>query len=243
MAESNSGKIENSYQKKSSPYFFNEMIYPQKWSDMNDKLLVAMYRRQVRKNPIDSKSQLIVCFLLKRHLGGIILASRSFISGERELVEFTHDLFLKLVEKLKKIRIKKNFSGFLFTTITRMHLDNIRKYRPSISLENASSLPHPYDVENQTSLKLDFPLDTPELEKLQRDKVLSNLEYECIKYTLLEYKAREIADEINEKILGFSKIKAIDDQEAFDAYKLKMVYRALERARKKLRIHFNRDQY
>lgn len=241
MPESYSRHIKDSHQKKLSPYFFDELIYPAHWKDMADHILLDEYKYHLEKQPMDTTSQLVICFLLKRHKGGIILVSRKYIKHEEQLIEFTHDLFIKLIKILQKVSIKSSFCGFLLTTVKNMHQDALRKNKPKVDIETLHSKPHPHNLENQIGQELDFPLSDEKLKVLKNKGILSVREYECIKLALIGYKPREIASEIDEAILDMIEIKTLKDPEDRFSSKLKKIHGALERARKKIKRHFGKN--
>ncbi len=222
-------------------YFFDAPLYPPEWRDMDDAHLVELYQKEVELPTLHNKAQLIICFLMKRHKGGITLVSRSFVSSEKEIVEFTHDLFLKLVSVLKSLKIERNLGGFLLTTIRHMHIDRMRKKKALPLGDKLNDLGHHYSPFNQVDMKLDYPLSEADLLRIKGSGLLSQREYQCINLVRMGYKPREIAREVDCKTLEMEELLLIpNDNERLES-KIKKIYAAIERARSKIKGSFDID--
>lgn len=222
--------------------FFDEISFPEDWNNLSDEELLELYAHLTSGGkPPNRKAQLLICFLMKRHKAAIVAITSKYIKSVEDFEDFTHDLYEKLLRVLPGKEPIKNFGGFLFTLIKRMHLDAIKKKKPDVGIDHLPP-PSPGNLWTRSiDLRMDYPLDETQIKKLITDGLLSPREGIVVIYLSLGYKPREMVDLISDEILGIKPQTPPLDEEKKAKIKVAKIYSAIERARKKLNDHFGRS--
>jgi len=113
-------------------YTFDSAIYPKHWQSLSDEALINQYRT--------NHDQLIVCYLLHRYKTPVVAISFSYLKNEEAVIDFTHDLYIKLVELLKHCDIQR-FPSFLVTIVKNKHKDDLSKFRTVKNYEHHTDHP------------------------------------------------------------------------------------------------------
>ncbi|MEL6588719.1 MAG: sigma-70 family RNA polymerase sigma factor [Bacteroidota bacterium] len=222
--------------------FFDEISFPEEWNKLSDEELLKRYADLTSGGQAPNrKAQLLICFLMKRHKAAIVLVTKKYIKSVEDFEDFVHDLYEKLLRVLPGNEPIKNFGGFLFTLINRMHLDAIKKKKPDVGIDNLSP-PSPGNLWTRSvDLRMDYPLDEAGIKKLISDGILSPREGIVIIYLSLGYKPREMVDLISDEFLGIKPQTPPLEDAKKAKIKVAKIYSAIERARKKLNDHFGRS--
>ena len=215
-------------------YFFDHGPYPHEWEELTDNALLESYKK--------TSNQLIVCFLMKRHKTPIVAISYSYLKNQEAVEDFVHDLFIRLVDKLKDAHIQR-FTGFLVTMVRNKHKDELGKHKVREGYENEekSRMMLAKDSGKDQDFILDNPLSEEKLATYFREGTLSEMEYTCLRYRSQGMKPADIAKLIDPQILG---LYPNEDQRDCPEYFLrikKKVFGALDRAYKKMREKLEKD--
>ncbi len=228
-----SGKDRRHQNKLNSRYSFDNAIYPEHWQELSDETLLNQYR--------ESNDQLIVCYLMQRYKAPIVAISYSYLKDEDAVIDFTQDLFIKLVELLKHCDVQR-FQSFLITVVKNKHKDELSKFKTVKNYEQKFNHLNSIDEEEDRHFQMDNPLKPAILKRLKQKGKLSEMEYSCIAMQLNGLKSGEIAELIDPSTLklGNDELQGMTLQEILNIKKDK-VYGAIERTRKKLRKILQED--
>ncbi len=219
---------------RAAMYFFDHGSYPQEWAELSDEALLEQYK--------ETSDQLIVCFLMKRHKTPIVAISYSYLKNHEAVEDFVHDLFIRLVAKLKDLNVQ-NFSGFLVTMVKNKHKDELGKHKVREGYENAvirkgNSFK---EEEDKWGFIIDNPLAEQKLAGYFQEGTLSEMEFTCLRFRSQGLKPAEIAKQIDPSVLGLYPEKEQVDCPDFINHMKKKVFGALERSYKKMRDKLGND--
>ena len=223
--------------------FFDDIPYPPQWNQISDEVLTRQYYKRCRRKPYDHKPQLIICYLMKKHKAGILLVSRRYMDDNLDIEDFVQDLYLKLVNVLKRKKVKKRFGGLLLTMVSNMHRDILREKKRKFhyDIEEAYDLADRDMIKRSVDLIMSFPLNHEKLDELHEQGVLSALECYMGKQLLDGSKPREIEALSTAADLGIENAKIHPDPERHRRQKIRRIYGAIERLRNKLREYYGTD--
>ena len=215
-------------------YFFDHGPYPSEWEELTDNALLESYKK--------TSNQLIVCFLMKRHRTPIIAISYSYLKNQEAVEDFVHNLFIRLVDKLKDANIQR-FTGFLVTMVKNKHKDELSKHnvRQGYENEEKSRMVLSKNEEKDQDFILDNPLSEEKLEEYFQEGILSEMEYTCLRYRSQGLKPADIVKLIDPRILGLYPKEGQMDCPKFILRIKKKVFGALDRAYRKMREKLGND--
>lgn len=213
-------------------YFFEKVSYPSQWEELADEALIEQYQQ--------TENQLIICFLMNRHKAPIVAISFRFLRNKEAVEDFVHDLFLRLVDKLKQAEIRK-FSAFLSTMVKNKHKDDLGKHDVRMNYEIRVQKSKDPFYKNNWEFTIDNPLSEERLKEYYNQGVLSRMEYNCLKDRSQGMKPAEIAKNLEPQILGLFPQEGQDTCEEFIKLKKKKVFGALERSYRKMKETLGED--
>ena len=218
--------------RRAAMYFFEKVSYPSHWDELADEALIKLYQ--------ETGDQLIICFLMNRHKTPIVAISFRFLRNREAVEDFVHDLYLRLVDKLRKAEVRK-FSAFLSTMVKNKHKDDLGKHDVRVNYEiRVQNNKDPF-YQNSWDFDMDNPLSEERLKGYFEQGVLSRMEYNCLKDRSQGMKPAEIAESLDPQILGLFPQEGQKTCEEFIKLKKKKVFGALERSYKKMKETLGED--
>lgn len=196
-------------------------------ASLSDLELARQYHDRVQsaglepEEPPPADCQLMVLYLIRRNYQSVSIVCHSFLRDQEETQDFTRTLFLLLLDKLRKSRLKSGFRSWLATLIRNHFIDGSRRQQLFQQYESWLKDRQTDAVEAQ----IDQQLDQQNLRNALKS-ILSPEELEIYEQRFrLGLKPQEIADNLT--------------QEVKDIYG--MIYRIREKIKRNLPDFYVRD--
>lgn len=162
-------------------------VESERYRSISDESLVDLYQ--------ETGDLAIVCLLIQRLQSSLAAVFYSYAKDRFEFDDYTQELFLKLANSLRTVKIRGSVKRWIFSFAKNRVIDEMRKMKRADEFKNEIKK----NIQTLEEFQLDNELDLKQL-ALKALSFLSQEEHMCIKLYYLEEKSyREIAKELDWK--------------------------------------------